>query len=342
MSASTALKRSLIGACMFGGTGIVVGAATPPLLFKMGLIYSSSVIQTSFFAGALVLTPVGAADGVLNEARVSLVQSGVASDFGRDLFQRTRENMGDVWNESQAAGLSLLDKWAASPLTKQALSSFVPSTVNMMDEIKQAVDSQAIEGNIKDLDLAEVAAKASASYCDIFLNDMRHTVLRSGGLLYVLVLGAGIAVDFAYGTILEKARVAKQKLVAEKEAALEKVNLIKEKAKEKTVATVGLINETTKEELVAKKEAILAKADLIKMKGKKKAVETAESIKEMAKEKTVETKSRIKEVAEKTTVNAVAKKQEMLAKADLIEKNGKKKTVEKLESIKERATENSS
>lgn len=225
--ATKVLLRPLSGAAVWGLGGVGLGVMVPPALAQVGAIYSTSLVTTTFFGGALaVLVPLGATRGLL-----SAVQD-VISTQGQPAIQKALKEMNlekttvltQEGNPQLLESLTFGSSWRGR-LIRTAASPFLPSTTQMLTRVQEAIDSQTSKASDE-----KVLSAAIGGFVEGFLQDKKDSFSLIGAVVYAVILGAGYGVDYSYRRANElKIQDAREKLQETKDSWQAKVEEYQEK-----------------------------------------------------------------------------------------------------------------
>lgn len=185
----------MTSALVWGGSGVGLGVVVPPLLAQSGLIYSTSLITTTFFGGALaVLVPLGAARGLLSGVQDVVANQGKPA-LQRALKEMHLESTNHLTQDGKPQLLESLtfgSSWRGR-LVRLAASPFLPSTAQMLTRVQETLESQAAKASDE-----KVLSAAIGGFVEGFLQDKKDTFSMIGSVAYLLVLGAGFGIDHSY------------------------------------------------------------------------------------------------------------------------------------------------
>eukprot|EP00527_Entomoneis_sp_CCMP2396_P003570 CAMPEP_0198154088 /NCGR_PEP_ID=MMETSP1443-20131203/67200_1 /TAXON_ID=186043 /ORGANISM="Entomoneis sp., Strain CCMP2396" /LENGTH=354 /DNA_ID=CAMNT_0043820671 /DNA_START=42 /DNA_END=1106 /DNA_ORIENTATION=- len=178
---------------------------------KMGIIYSTSLVTSTFWGGAfVVLLPIGMARGVIQSVQEMSEIHGNAAIQQTALLLQKGTSIGTTTLLSNQDGKQILETltggsgWQGQVLRTLA-GPFLPSTAQMMARLQESIDLQKQQTD------GQVIAAAAGGLVEGFLQDKKDTITMVGGLGYIVWLGIGFGVDYTYRRAAEKTRAIQDK-----------------------------------------------------------------------------------------------------------------------------------
>ena len=194
----------------------------PSLLTTMGVaVHSPALVTTTALGGAVaVLLPLGMARGAIASAQDVLIhQRGIETTITDMIVATTSSSTG---NSTTSIVDSLSDElkgwenfmslgnygWKGRAFLTLA-SPFLPSTTQMFSRLQQAMDEKN----------PNVAAAAVSGFVEGFIQDKKDTLTTLGLLVYTVVLGGGLCLDYSY----RKADTKVQEMNQQRQALMESI-----------------------------------------------------------------------------------------------------------------------
>lgn len=215
--ASRMFWRPLVGGVAWTSVGVGAGLTLPSFLVSNSMVYSTPIITTSLWGGAVVvLLPLGVTRGI-----IASVQD-ILQVHGRPALQKAMDDWkiglsrqfltSHEGNQQLLERLTLGSGWQGR-LVRTMASPFLPSTSQMMVRLQELVEKEAATASAaatttRTTDLAaenlsttldsHVIVAAVDGFVEGFLQDQRDTITMLGLLGYAGIVGLGFGVDYTY------------------------------------------------------------------------------------------------------------------------------------------------
>ena len=199
------LWRPMAGGLTWTGAGVGAGAFLPSVLASSSMVYSTPIIATSLWGGALlVLLPLGVTRGIISSVQEILQLHGrpalqqAMDDFklgSSSQFVTTKEG-----NQQLLERLTLGSGWQGR-MVRTLASPFLPSTSQMMVRLQELVEKEAATTAAGEASVtldSHVLVAAVDGFVEGFLQDKKDTLTMLGLLGYAGILGIGFGVDYSY------------------------------------------------------------------------------------------------------------------------------------------------
>mmetsp|Transcript_27075 Transcript_27075/g.45118 ORF Transcript_27075/g.45118 Transcript_27075/m.45118 type:complete len:237 (+) Transcript_27075:101-811(+) len=207
-SLTTLIRRPIFHACCYS-TGGILGA------YFLG---SSIFVRTLLYADAIfVLGPLGAARGLISATRTVMIDSGIASNVGRGIYNAALEVVEQDQEDGDKAASSgnlreaiqtlretypladafILGEGFIGSVSRYVANWFLPNVGDVFHQIDDAVALAEKHGEA--LQDAEVVALATRGVLDSYLHQKENFVLNLGLFLYSTVAGVTYTLNYGFG-----------------------------------------------------------------------------------------------------------------------------------------------
>ena len=199
------LWKPVKSAALWATGGVGAGWVVPLALKNAGLIYSSSLMTTTFCGGAIVvLLPLGLARG-----SIASVQE-LSEHHGKQAIQQAVDLSGGKVLTSESVHRVLEQLTGGNSYQGQMLrvlaSPFLPSTAQMMARLQESLDDKSLQKTD-----GQVLAAAAGGFVEGFLQDKKDTITMLGSLGYLACLGVGFGIDYTWRRAAEKTQAIADK-----------------------------------------------------------------------------------------------------------------------------------
>jgi hypothetical protein len=275
-------------------------------LQSMGLVYSTTLISTTFVGGAFaILLPIGLARGFL-----SSVQDVVETSSQQAIQQVMQGGNNNVLSQDSKAileRLTLGSGWQGQVLRTVA-NPFLPSTAQMLVRMQEAIDttsststSSSTTTTTKSDKHGQMLAAAASGFVEGFIQDKKDTITMLGSLAYMLVLGVGFGVDYTY-------RKADEKRTDMKETTQQNIDNSKQKMKQALEPFIDKMQQAT-EGIQQTKEQVEGQYQIARDGIETKQAEMKESMQEAQEQ--IESRYQITKDAAETNVVELKRRREL-------------------------------
>lgn len=207
-SLATLLRRPLMQSSYYSVSGLV-GAS---LVGSYGGFLFHTVLHVQ---AILVLGPMGAAQGLLQACREIVLDSGLASRVGRQVYAKSLQLVQDEKDSSQNLKQAIEHLRESYPLTESIITGegivgylaqtflglFLPNVGQVFDQVEKAIDWS--EEHQQELADTEIVARATTGYIDAYLRDKESLVTTTGTIVYTTIATVSLFVSAGVGSLFD-------------------------------------------------------------------------------------------------------------------------------------------